>query len=156
MPVNNITRYLDSHEIAYQAQSLPAEKRSAEETARQLGVEPDKVFKSIVIKRKGRGKTILAVVPGTQEVNLKALARAVNEKKVSTTTLAEAEEITGLQAGGISPLALLNKGFEFVYDPSILDFPEIHISGGERGISIQIAGEDLVNITGGKVKPITR
>lgn len=156
MPVNNITRFLDSRQIAYQAHSLPSEKRSAEETARQLGVDPGKVFKSIVVERKGRGKTILAVVPGNIEVDLKALARAVGEKKVSTTTQADAEEITGLQAGGISPLALLNKGFEFVYDTAIFDFPEIFVSGGERGISIQIAGKDLVDLTGGKVKPITR
>jgi Cys-tRNA(Pro)/Cys-tRNA(Cys) deacylase len=156
MPVNNITRYLDSHRIAYQTQSLPAEKRSSEETARQLGVTCEKVFKSIVVERKGRGKTILAVVPGTKEVDLKALARAVGEKKVITTTQADAEEITGLQAGGISPLALLNKGFEFIYDTAILDFPEIFISGGERGVSLQISGKDLVNITSGKVKPISR
>ena len=105
---NNITRLLDQRKIKYTAFELPAEKLGAEVTAEMLGMPPEIVFKTIVVKREGKGKPILAVVPGNREVDLKLLAKAVGEKKVFLTTQKEAEQLTQLQAGGISPLALIN------------------------------------------------
>ena len=150
MVSNNITRLLDNRKITYQAYEFPKEKLGAEEVAQLLGVSPDIVFKSIVITRRGPGKPILAVVPGNKDVDLKALARAVGEKKVSPATQSEAEKITRLQAGGISPLALVNRGFEILIDRSILEHEAVFISGGERGLNIRLAGEDLIQLTRGK------
>ena len=79
MVKNNITRLLDSRKISYTAFELPAEKLGALETARHLGVPPEQVFKTIVVAREGKGKPILAIVPGSGEVDLKALARAVGD-----------------------------------------------------------------------------
>jgi Cys-tRNA(Pro)/Cys-tRNA(Cys) deacylase len=155
MPTNNITRMLDNRKINYQVFELPKEKVSAEETARLLNAPPEIVFKSIVIKRKGPGKPILAVVPGNSEVDLKALARAVKEKKVLPATQSEAEKISRLQAGGISPLALINRGFEIIFDRSALDFEHIHISGGERGLNILLPVNDLIRLTQGKTAAIS-
>ena len=118
MVTNNITRLLDAKQIPYAAFELPAEKLGAQETARLLNVPLDQVFKTIVVKREGKGKPILAVVPGSAEVDLKLLAKALDEKKLHLPTEHEAEQITGLQAGGISPLALINKGFQVVLDAS--------------------------------------
>ena len=154
MVSNNITRLLDNRNIPYQAYELPKEKLGAEEVSHLLDAPLEIVFKSIVITRRGPGKPILAVVPGNKEVDLKALARAVGEKKVSPATQREAEELTRLQAGGISPLALINRGFEILIDRSALDHPVIHISGGERGLNILLAAEDLIQLTGGKTAPI--
>lgn len=148
MATNNITRFLDSQKIAYQAFDMPPGKRSAEETARLLGVNPALVYKTIVVERRARGKPILAVVPGNRDVDLKALARELGEKKVSLTTQARAEQLTGLQAGGISPLALINKGFEVVVDQLALGAEDIYLSGGERSLSLRLAGSDLVELTG--------
>ncbi len=156
MPTNNITRYLDSREVAYTAFSLPGKKLSAEETAEFLEVPGEVIFKSIVLERRGTGKPILAIVPGTREVDLKAVARAVGEKKVSAATQRKAEQLSGLQAGGISPLALINQGFEILFDEGILAHDLVHISGGERGVNIRLKGEDLVALTGGTVGPIAR
>ena len=114
MKPNNVTRLLDSHKITYTAFELPAEKLGALEAAGHLGVDPAQVYKTIVTTREGKGKPILAVVPGPLEVDLKKLARAVGEKKVSLPTEREAEGLTGLQAGGISPLALINRGFQVI------------------------------------------
>lgn len=150
MTTNNVTRMLDNRKISYKVFELPKEKVGAEETARLLEVAPDIVFKSIVIKRRGPGKPILAVVPANKEVNLKALARAVQEKKVSPATQSEAEKLTGLEAGGISPLALINRGFEVMIDRSALDHEVIHISGGERGLNIRLSAGDLIQLTRGK------
>ncbi len=148
---NNITRMLDSRKIPYTTYELPAEKLGALETARLLGVPAEQVFKTIVILREGKGKPILAIVPGTAEVDLKALARAIGEKKVRLPTEREAERLTGLQAGGISPLALLNRGFQMILDSSARNFDEIHISGGQRGMNIRLPTSALIQLVRAQV-----
>jgi Cys-tRNA(Pro)/Cys-tRNA(Cys) deacylase len=153
---NNITRLLDQRKIKYTAFELPAEKLGAEVTAEMLGVPPEIVFKTIVVKREGKGKPILAVVPGNREADLKLLAKAVGEKKVFLTTQKEAEQLTQLQAGGISPLALLNRGFQIVLDQSAQNHLEIHISGGQRGLNIRLPVEDLVKLTNARLAEIIR
>jgi Cys-tRNA(Pro)/Cys-tRNA(Cys) deacylase len=155
MTTNNITRLLESRKISYQTFPLPGEKITADQVARLLNAPPEIVFKSIVISRKGPGKPILAVVPGNRDVDLKKLARVVGEKKVVPATQAEAEKLTGLQAGGISPLALINRGFEILIHNTVLDQEELHISGGERGLNIRLSGRDLVDLVQGKIADIS-
>ncbi|MDE2107357.1 MAG: hypothetical protein KGL39_59730, partial [Patescibacteria group bacterium] len=60
-----------------------------------------------------------------------------------------------LQAGGISPLALLNKGFQILLDESAARLPEIHISGGQRGLNIRLGVKDLLKLTGARLAPIS-
>lgn len=146
-PVNNVTRFLDSRKVSYTAFETPPEKLGALEVAHLLDVEPASVFKTIVVTREKPRKPLLVVVPGTSSVDLKLLASALGEKKVHLPTEREAEELTGLQAGGISPLALINKGFQVVIDSSAQDFPQIHVSGGQRGINIRLAPADLAKLT---------
>jgi Cys-tRNA(Pro)/Cys-tRNA(Cys) deacylase len=147
MKPTNITRLLDSHKIPYTAFELPPEKLGALETARLLNVLPELVYKTIVMRREGQGKPILAIVPGTAEVDLKALARVVGEKKLYLPTEREAERLTGLQVGGISPLALFNRGFQIVLDASSKNHPEIYISGGQRGLNIRLPVSSLIDLT---------
>lgn len=147
MSVNNITRMLEAKKIPYQAFELPAEKLGAAETARLLGVPLELVYKTIVVLREGKGKPVLAVVPGTGEVDLKALAQALGEKKLRLPTEREAEQLTGLQAGGISPLALINKGFQVVIDAAAQAQAEIHVSGGQRGLNIRLPVKALAQLT---------
>ncbi|NPA93709.1 MAG: aminoacyl-tRNA deacylase [Chloroflexi bacterium] len=153
---NNVTRMLDKRGIAYTAYELPPEKLGAQETAKRLGVDPARVFKTIVVVRSGRGKPILAVVSATQEVDVKAVARAVGEKKVHIPTQREAEQITGLQAGGISPLALLHRGFTVVLDESAREADFLHVSGGQRGLNIRMGVDDFIQLTRARVAPIGR
>jgi len=147
MKSTNITRLLDSHKISYTAYELPTEKLGALETARLLNVPLELVYKTIVVTREGKGKPILAIVPGTTEVDLKALARAVGEKKLHLPTVHEAERLTGLQVGGISPLALINRGFQIVLDASSKTHPEIYVSGGQRGLNIRLPVTALIDLT---------
>jgi Cys-tRNA(Pro)/Cys-tRNA(Cys) deacylase len=151
---NNVTRLLDQRKISYKAFELPVEKLGADETARLLGVEPDLVYKTIVIIRP-KGKPILAVIPGPHHVELKRLAAILNEKKVSLPTEREAEELTGLQAGGISPLALMNKGFLVLISSEAQNLPEIHVSGGQRGLNILLPVRSLVEITHARFSDIS-
>lgn len=146
---NNVTRLLDANEVLYQAFELPDdEKRTALETASLLNAPEEQVFKTIVITRSGRGKTILAVVPGPSEVDLKAVAAAIGEKKVNLPTQKEAEQLTRLQSGGISALALINQGFDVLLDEFALAFDRIYVSGGQRGLTILLPVQAFIDLTG--------
>jgi Cys-tRNA(Pro)/Cys-tRNA(Cys) deacylase len=143
---NNVTRFLDARKVDYIAYELPAEKLGAVEAAQYMDVPPDQVFKTIVINRKKK-KPLLAVIPGPRTVDLKLLAIFLAEKKVSLPTEREAETMTGLQAGGISPLALINKGFQVVIDSAAQGYEKIYISGGQRGLDILLPVNDLAKLT---------
>ena len=145
--VNNVTRFLDSRKITYTAFELPPQKHTALDVARLLDIEPDSVFKTIVVTRSRPGKPLLVIVPAPASVDLKKLASAIGEKKVHLPTEHQAEQLTGLQAGGISPLALINKGFQVLIDNSAKKYAEINISGGQRGLSIKLAVDDLAELT---------
>lgn len=154
--VNNVTRLLDARKIPYTAFELSPEKRGAQETARLLGVDPASIFKTIVVLRDKPKKPLLVLVPGDSVVDLKALASALGEKKVHLPTEKEAEQITGLQAGGISPLALLNKGFQVIIDSSARQFEQIHVSGGQRGLNIKLAVADLIALMSARVESVSK
>ncbi|HSQ39857.1 MAG TPA: aminoacyl-tRNA deacylase [Anaerolineales bacterium] len=152
----NVTRLLDARKIRYTIYETPAEKLGALETARFLNVEPGSVFKTIVVTREKPRKPLLVVVPGTSEVDLKLLAAALGEKKVSLPTEHEAEQLTGLQAGGISPLALVNKGFQVVIDSSAQALGEIHVSGGQRGLNIKLPVDALAKLTNARFGAVSK
>ena len=152
---NNVTRMLDAKKIAYRACSVPEAKLSALEVAGLLQVPPEHVYKTIVIEREKKGKAILAIVPADAEVDLKKLAGALQEKKVMVTTQLRAESLTGLKAGGISPLALINKGFQLILDEKAWTLEEIFISGGQWGLQIAICPNDLVALTNACTAEIT-
>jgi len=147
---------LDARGVKYTAYDLPEEKLGALDTAALLHVPGDVVFKTIVVKRDKPKRPLLALIPGTATVDLKLLAAAVGEKKVYLPTEREAEAITGLQAGGISPLALLNKGFQIVLDASAQDHEEIHVSGGRRGLNIKLPVAALVELTHASIYAVSR
>ena len=153
--VNNVTRFLDSRKVSYTAFETPPGKLGALETAHLLNVEPASVFKTIVVTREKPRKPLLVVLPGAASVDLKLLAAVLGEKKVHLPTEREAEELTGLQAGGISPLALINKGFQVVIDLSAQKYREIHISGGQRGLNIRLPVTDLVKLTNARLVTVT-
>jgi len=153
--VNNVTRLLDSRKIPYTVFELPPEKLGAFETARLLDVEPDTVYKTIVVTRDRPRKPLLVVIPGSHQVDLKSLAAFLGEKKVRLPTERDAEVITGLQAGGISPLALLNKGFQVVLDASAREQVEIHVSGGQRGLNIRLPVEAFIRLTKARVGQVS-
>jgi len=163
MPVvNNVTRFLDARKVSYTAYETPPEKLGALDVALLLDVEPASVFKTIVVTRdkptsspKGK-KPLLVLVPGPSTVDLKLLASALGEKKVHLPSEREAEQLTGLQAGGISPLALINKGFQVVIDSSAKNFTNIHVSGGQRGVNIKLPVDDLVKLTNARIEQVSR
>ena len=151
---NNVTRFLDARKVKYSAHELPVEKLGALEAAQFMYVPPRQVFKTIVTTRE-KGRPVLALIPGPHVVDLKLLATFLGEKKMHLPSEREAEQLTGLQAGGISPLALINKGFLVVIDSTAQSFEEVYISGGQRGLNIQIPLIDLVKLTNARLAAIS-
>lgn len=152
---NNVTRFLKAKKVVFKVFEIPGGKRNAVETAEILGVPVSWVFKTIVLRPINPGKPILAVVPADRTADLKLIAKLVNEKKIEFPTPLEAEQMTGLQTGGISALALLNRGFRILLDVSARELEWMHVSGGQRGLNIQIKVDDFIALTNAKIGDIS-
>jgi Cys-tRNA(Pro)/Cys-tRNA(Cys) deacylase len=146
---------LDAKKVNYAAHPLPDEKLSAQEVADFLHLPAGQIFKSIVAVRTGPGKPVLAVIPGDRELVLKLAAAVLGEKKLKVASHDQAESLTGLQTGGISPLALINKGFQILLDRAAEKYATILVSGGQRGLNLELAPADLVNLTGARLAVLT-
>jgi Cys-tRNA(Pro)/Cys-tRNA(Cys) deacylase len=142
-------RVLDGKKVTYQVLTFSPEIRSADGVAETLALPPAEVYKTLVVVRP-LGKPLLVMVAADRELDLKRVAKAVGEKKLKMATRREAESLTGLQAGGISALALLNRGFEIcILDEAQLP-SHVAVSAGRRGVNLRLALKDLVRVTGAK------
>ena len=136
--------------MGYETAVYPTDVKDAEQVAQLVGYDPAHVFKTLVVQPPEgnvKAKPMLVLVPANRQLDLKKLAKAVNAKKLKMATHSEAEKLTGLQVGGISPLALLNKGFAIYLDASAQGLEQIVISAGQRGTQIILAVDDLVKVT---------
>jgi len=147
---NNAMRMLDARGAPYEAYTFPPEVHSAEGVAQVVGVPVSQVYKTLVVVRK-QGKPLLVMIAGDRELDLKRLAKAVGEKKLRMASHKEAESLTGLEVGGISALALLNRGFDVYIDRAATKLKRVLVSAGRRGINLGIAVEDLIRVTKAKV-----
>lgn len=124
------------------------------EAAEAMGVEPERVFKTLVASVDGVG-LVVGVVPVAGSLDLKALAAAVGGKKAAMADAAEAERATGYVLGGISPLGQKRR-LRTVVDDSAQSFETVFVSAGRRGLEIELAPADLLSLTGGRLAPIAR
>lgn len=153
---NLVTRLLDGKKISYASRVYdPDVFVSAPEVAEGIGMPAAQVFKTLVTLP-DRGKPMLAVLPADVDLDLKALARAADVKKAHMASLVEAEKMTGLKKGGISSLALINRGFRVFLDESARDFDVIAMSAGVRGMQVILAPADFIKLTNAGVAPIAR
>jgi Cys-tRNA(Pro)/Cys-tRNA(Cys) deacylase len=149
-------RLLEGKKVPYTAHFYDHQEFvSAVEVAQAIDMPPEKVFKTLVAEP-DRGKPILAVIPANGDLDLKALAKAAGTKKVRMATQASAEHLTGLQKGGISALALINRGFQVFLDDNALEYNQIAMSAGERGAQVVLAPEDFLRLTRSQVGPISK
>lgn len=147
---NNVTRLLDSRRIDYQVFTFDYDAGidSAVKVAAAIGLPPEQVFKTLVVEpEEPNHKPLLVIIPGPDNLDLKALAKAARLKKARMATHQRAEALTGLQTGGISPLALINKGFDVYLDAQAEAFERIAISAGERGANVLLPVADLIKLT---------
>lgn len=124
-----------------------------EEAADALGVDPDRVFKTLVASVDDR--VVIAVVAVSAELDLKALARAVGGHRAVMAHPAEAERLTGYVLGGISPLGQKRRRATVV-DDAARRWATVYVSGGRRGLELELAPDDLVRLTHAQVAAIAR
>lgn len=132
----------------------PTNTAFGDEVVQQLGQDPARVFKTLVAAVEGRG-LVVAVLPVSASLDLKALAAATGGKRATMAEVAEAERTTGYVAGGISPLAQ-RKRLPTVLDASATAWPTLFVSAGRRGLQLELAPDDLRRLTGALVAPIAR
>jgi Cys-tRNA(Pro)/Cys-tRNA(Cys) deacylase len=121
------------------------------EAAQLLGLDPERVFKTLVAEV--GGTLAVGVVPVSASLDLKAFAGAVGGKRARMADVAAAERATGYVAGGISPLGQ-RKRLATVVDASAQRWETVFCSGGRRGLEVELAPADLVRLTGATVAPI--
>lgn len=131
----------------------PAHPSYGEEAAEALGVSPAQVFKTLLADVDG--SLVVAVVPVSGSLDLKALASAVGGKRAAMADPALAERTTGYVLGGISPLGQ-RKRLPTVLDASASGFPAICVSAGRRGLEVELAPATLTTLTSATVAPIAR
>ncbi|EWM15901.1 Cys-tRNA(Pro) deacylase [Kutzneria sp. 744] len=121
------------------------------EAAEVLGLDPARVFKTLVAEVDGQ--LAVGVVPVTGQLDLKALAAALKGKKARMAEVAAAERATGYVAGGISPLGQ-RKRLPIVIDASASAFDTVFCSAGRRGLEVELSPAALADLTGAVVAPI--
>ncbi len=152
-------KLLEGKKIPYETIPYPEHMRDAEEIAAVLGIPAGQVFKTLVVLPPGTSgraaKPLLLMIPADRQLDLKKVAQLVGAKKVQMASHKEAEALTGLQVGGISALALLNKGFGVYLDATAAAFEHILVSAGQRGLDVKLKVADLVKVTGAKVADVS-
>lgn len=118
------------------------------EAATELGLDPERVFKTLVVDRDG--ELTVCIVPAGEQLNLKALG-----KRAQMAPAPRAEKVTGYVAGGISPLGQ-RRALPTVVDESAFLFDTVYVSAGRRGLEIELAPDDLVALTGAEVRAIAQ
>jgi Cys-tRNA(Pro)/Cys-tRNA(Cys) deacylase len=142
-------KLLEGKRIPYEAVPYSTEVRDAEEVAAVVGAPAEEVFKTLVVlgDPAEKARPMLVMLPSNRQLDLKMLAKSVGAKKLRMAAHKEAEALTKLQVGGISALALVNRGFAVYLDESARTQEQIYISAGQRGIQIRLTVADLMKVT---------
>lgn len=128
-----------------------------DETVAALGVTGERVFKTLIasITMSGKPELVVGIVPVSGQMDLKALAAAVGAKRADMADPAAAQRSSGYVVGGISPLGQRTR-LRTVVDASAVTYETVLVSGGRRGLQVELAPADLVRLTDGKVAEIGR
>jgi Cys-tRNA(Pro)/Cys-tRNA(Cys) deacylase len=142
--------------IVYTVHAYEHDPRAAAfglEAAEKLGLDPDRVFKTLLANVDGG--LAVGIVPVAMQLDLKALAQALGGKRAEMADPAVAERKTGYVVGGISPIGQ-KTALPTVLDESAILFETVFVSGGRRGLDLELAPDDLVAVTAGRYAPIAR
>jgi Cys-tRNA(Pro)/Cys-tRNA(Cys) deacylase len=145
------TRAAKAAGITYTLHEYDHDPRAASyagEAAELLGLDPRRVFKTLVV---GVGDELaVAIVPAADQLDLKAVG-----KRAALADTGRAEKVTGYVAGGISPLGQRRRLPTFL-DASAREHATVFVSAGRRGLEIELAPDDLVALTGADVRALAR
>ena len=152
----NAARLLEQLGIPHElrAYEFDEDDMGAESVARKVGLPPEQVFKTLVV-RGDRTGVLFAVLPGDNELDLKALARTSGDRTAATVPLKEVQPLTGYVRGGVTALGAKKRYPVFVDETAEL-FDRICVSAGTRGLQMLVAPADYLRATEGIVGPIGR
>jgi Cys-tRNA(Pro)/Cys-tRNA(Cys) deacylase len=152
----NAARHLDRLAIRYELREydVDPDDLSAETVATKVGLPPEQVFKTLVL-RGDRNGVCLAVVPGNSEVDFKALARLTGDRKVDMVPLKEVQPLTGQIRGGVTGIGQ-TRGYPVFVDETVILFDVISVSAGVRGTQILLSPDDYLHVVEGTTGAIAR
>ncbi|HHF0148798.1 TPA: Cys-tRNA(Pro) deacylase [Haemophilus influenzae] len=132
----------------------PNNQHFGDEAAEKLGIDPNRSFKTLLVAENGDQKKLACFVLATANMlNLKKAAKSIRVKKVEMADKDAAQKSTGYLVGGISPLGQ-KKRVKTVINSTALEFETIYVSGGKRGLSVEIAPQDLAKVLGAEFTDI--
>lgn len=142
----NAVRLLEERAIRFDLReySVDPDDLSAETVAAKIGLPPEQVFKTLVVKGDRTG-VCLAVIPGNTELDLKALARLASDRKMELAPLKEVQPLTGYIRGGVTALAC-KKDYPVYVDETAILFDTISISAGVRGTQVLLSPGDYLDV----------
>lgn len=152
----NAMRLLRQAGVAFDTSSYEVDESdlSGVHAARELGVEPERVFKTLVARGEKTGINVF-VIPVAEELDLKKCAAAAGDKKLEMVHVKELFNLTGYIRGGCSPIGMKKKYPTYI-DETCQLFETIYVSAGKRGLQLIIAPEALSEFTGGQMCDLTR
>lgn len=150
----NAARLLDTLGIHYSLREyeVDPEDLTAETVARKVGLPLEQVFKTLVVRGDRQG-VCFAVIPGTCQLDLKALAKVTGDRKVEPVLLKELQTLTGYIRGGVTVLGA-KKAYPVYVDETIELFDIVSVSAGQRGLQILLAPADYLRATRGQTAPL--
>ena len=131
----------------------PAARAFGEETVEKLGIDPTQAFKTLMVRLEPTGEFVIGCVPALAHLSMKLIARAAGAKHAEMAEPALAQRRTGYVVGGISPLGQTTRHRTFI-DESCLDHEAVVVSGGRRGLSVELSPLDLAELVGAEVVPL--
>ncbi len=152
----NAARLLDQLGVAYEIREyeVDPDDLAAETVAAKIGFPPEQVFKTLVARGERSG-AVMAVIPGDQELDLKALASAAGERKIQLVPVKELQALTGYIRGGVTALAA-KREFPVFVDETIELFDRVSVSAGVRGLQILISPNDYIRAVQATIVPLAQ
>lgn len=152
----NAVRLLEAAGIGFELREYEWDESdlSAETVAAKVGLPAEQVFKTLVV-RGDSGGVYMAVIPGNAELDLKAMAKAVEERKVETVAVKELEALTGYIRGGVTAMGA-KKDYPVVLDELAQLFETISVSAGRRGLQILLSPGSYVRATRARYAGVSR
>lgn len=151
----NSMRVLEQAKVPYEVLEYPDTIRDASEVAEAIGLPYWMVYKTLVVQAEGQPKPMLALIASERHLDLKKLAALSGNKKVRMAAHKDAEALTGLKVGGISPLMLRDKNWQVYLDAPASEMEHIVLSAGQRGIQLRVPVPPLMSLLRARIGEIS-